>query len=226
MWYDGGMPRLHGYRERLPLNIYDCVSPRQLADGEVMLFGAVNIGNQHKTNMCVSGNIASDQTAVIRNWYARTNMDTTLPAWQAWANVTTVTMIVGAKPRMQLPLSDLIKHTQGGDGLCDDPKFAITHADYIVRRDQLAYQVAQAYLGDTQMHSMPEEEIERWHRVCRAIRGDSFKEIVIPVRHTFGVRIESSQEATRALLEVMPTNVAPQSLVWVHLEGLMSRDVA
>jgi hypothetical protein len=46
------------------------------------------------------------------------------------------------------------------------------------------------------------------------------------VRQNFGVTIDSDRRALAALLEVLPTNVAPQALVWVHLDGLETRDVA
>ncbi len=49
---------------------------------------------------------------------------------------------------------------------------------------------------------------------------------IIPIRQCFSVRVETADlRPLRALQEVMPKDVSPQALVWVHLEGVLSRDV-
>lgn len=49
--------------------------------------------------------------------------------------------------------------------------------------------------------------------------------IQIPVRQNFSVIMETNRQALQAMQEVMPRDVSPQALVWVHLEGVMTRDV-
>lgn len=50
----------------------------------------------------------------------------------------------------------------------------------------------------------------------------SVDEVVVPPRQNYFVAIETDQRALSALLEVLPTNVAPESLVWIHLYGIKS----
>jgi hypothetical protein len=46
---------------------------------------------------------------------------------------------------------------------------------------------------------------------------------IIPERQNFSVRIDHEPMSLRALSEVLPTNIAPQALVWVHLAGFERR---
>lgn len=50
--------------------------------------------------------------------------------------------------------------------------------------------------------------------------------VIIPLRQYFGVKVTCEQSSLKALLEVMPCDIAPQALIWIHLDGVMTRDVA
>ena len=66
-------PRLHTYRERLYANIYDCAALDDHQDWQ-NIFGNRNVGDQFRTNLQVAGAVGFDQTFVICNIYARTNV--------------------------------------------------------------------------------------------------------------------------------------------------------
>jgi hypothetical protein len=215
----GLMPKLHGIRERLPLNIYDSFPPR---DGEIRLFGNTNIGQITRTNLLVAGlAVATDQEAVIKNWYARTNItpDAFQQAWRAWTEATLVTFVLGMSPITQLPLADLLRRQQGQG--TDEPW-----------NDAAACECLAEKLRDSYHHGAqpwPEAPLEyrlRWMGVARKAMLETRAPVLatVPLRQTFSVRVASDQRAQRALLEVLPTNVAPMSLVWIHLEGEAVRD--
>lgn len=218
------MPKLRGYRERLPFNIYDSVSPRDLLADYARLFSSKNIGHLVGTNVSAVGEISRDQYGVVANWYARTNMDVSRPEWQAWACATTVTFNLGCRPRLQLPLSDLIKRTEGGNGYADHSYFASSPEDQLARRDVLGRQVVNSYDPRIPYDLLPESDKERWAHVAEEGLRVRYSHIyvVIPVRQGYDVTIESDPQATRVLIETM----APQSLIWVHLEGITHKDVA
>lgn len=229
--YDCGMaPKLLGYRECLPMNVYDCVSPRDLLngplDGRRKLFGVEHIGHLVMSNICVPNVMSSDQTTVLANWYARTNIDTSLPEWRGWANATTVTFVLGSMPVLQLPLADLVANREGGKGMIASPDLATTEAEFKDRRDRIARRTAVAYYGSEDPSIFDEMNDDRWYVAARAAIGQAAPRIVIPVRAAYSVIVESDSAATRAFVETMPTNVAPQSLVWIHLEGVWVRDRA
>jgi hypothetical protein len=49
--------------------------------------------------------------------------------------------------------------------------------------------------------------------------------VIIPDRQNFSVKINTDRLALTELLKIMPENVAPRPLVWVHLDGLLTRHV-
>lgn len=227
------MPKLHGYRERIIFNQYDCVTPRQ-ASPSARLFGCANIGTLHKTNIVVPAVFPPDQTAIVGNWYARTNIDTSMPEWKAWTHATTVTLDVGTRPLWQLSLHDLMQRREdtGGNVMAIDPFFAASSGEQIARTDSLARGAYRAYCADSDampyFDTLSKREQAKWGLVGMTLLENryDFMRVVIPVRQNYSVQINAEPRSTGALVERMATNVAPQSLVWIHLEGSLSRDVA
>jgi hypothetical protein len=232
------MPKLHGYTERQYLNIYDCASPRDfLEDGRARLFGSKNIGTLTKTNVVSPNEITHDQTAIVGNWYARTNIDRSIPQFVQWAHTATASLIVGMMPVAQRPIYELLQAKQG-DNMAFDQTFALSAADHDARRDYLAkvaFEVlrpgelkvcALGYGGD--FDSAPDYAKNRLAGIVDNVShrlGRGGIHVVIPVRQLYSVRIDADPMATRSLLEVMPP-VSPQSLVWVHIEGVQARFTA
>jgi hypothetical protein len=242
------MPRLRGFPERINMNVWDAFSPRDLQERtdpptkswptigpEISLFGSRNIGHHHLTNLCVAGQMASDQTMVIMNWYARTNVMDALDvedrsplarAWHAFRHGTMVTLAIGSRPVAQRPLADLMgrRYMFGGDG----DRVELSRADQAVRvydayREHMTTKVA--FPPVPRWDVLSDSERTKWEDVAASIRP-FYCPVICPVRQNFSVRIESQRAAVAALLEVMPTNVPPQTLIWVHLDGILSRDVA
>jgi hypothetical protein len=119
------MPRLHHLADANPFDFYDSIALlardvdiKALRAGGIRLFGNCNVGLQHRSNVQVAGRLSSDQTAMIQNLYARTNLWVEIgsaieAALSEWAHATSVTLIVGDKPQRQAPLSNLLSRMIG-----------------------------------------------------------------------------------------------------------------
>lgn len=235
------MPRVVGYREQINMNVWDAFSPRDFAGDtpewrEVRLFGNRNIGHEHLTNMVVAGQVAGDQTMIIMNWYARTNVMDALDvedrsplarAWHAFRHATLVTMVVGCAPIAQRPLADLIgpRH-QGFGGNGDPPETSASENAERVYEAYRAHMISGAY-GSQIEHpfwdALSSGERDKWLHVALSIRPLHIP-VMVPTRQCFSVRVKSEPRALGQLLEIMPKSVAPQTLIWVHLDGILSRD--
>ena len=238
------MPILHGYREIIPLNIYDAFSPRSLAPAhgvrpglrplpeQLRLFGNANIGNPALTNIQIAAYFSRDQTAIIRNWYGRSNISAMrdpefLRAWDAWTHVTTMSLVVGSMPVHQLPLSDLLRRTEGQlTGQRPENYDGVDFAMHLRRSSD--YPCAAPITVEEAWTSLSVEAQGRWIRISHEASRLLYQPMlaVIPVRQNCSVSIATDPRALGCLLEVMPTDIAPQALVWVHLEGTASRDLA
>ena len=219
----------------------------------IRLFGNRNIGQFVLTNMLVGGQIACDQTFVIVTWYARTNItdvcqfqsgapyrsDPTLPsmdlirAWDAWAHSTTVELAFGTRPVAMRPLAELLGPRMFGSA-CGNPGPQVDDvgalAEKMWRRHlQAQYAAAKGTRDEHDVrsrtfHDLPEHEQDLW----RAAAGvyPFTRPLILPVRQNIAVRLYGDPSALTALLKIMPENIAPRPLVWVHLDGLLTRDVA
>ncbi len=229
------MAKLIGYRERIPMNLYDAFQPRDLAQSQCgKLFSSVqNIGNWLHTNMQVPGALAADHTASVLNWYARTNLAITPEfeaSWNAWTHATIVTLVLGNMSIHSLPLSDLLGRKEG-DGERRYERFdsSSTGMTSLARRlhHQWNFSDPNSREGDAQWATYSDVERGRWNiQAMQAIDTLSAPLLaIIPKRQTFRVNITTDPRALGAMLEMMPTNTAPESLVWVHLEGMLTRDI-
>lgn len=224
------------------MNLWDAFSPRELEDRqssmlETRLFGNRNIGKPEMTNTVVAGQMSGDMTGFVMNWYARTNVMDALDvedrsplarAWHAFRHATLVTLLVGIRPVAQRPLADLMgpRHGFGGDGDLIEWK--------LVERAERAYDAYRHHKEPTATletkdrlpfwEELDANGVKLWHDIAASFRP-FYCPVIIPVRQTFGVTIQSEQRALCALLELMPKNVAPRTLIWVHLDGVLSRDV-
>ena len=238
------MPILHGYRETLPLNIYDAFSPRSLAPAhgvrpglrpfpkQLRLFGNANIGNPALTNIQIAACFPRDQTAIIRNWYGRSNISAMrdpefLRAWDAWTHVTTMSLVVGSMPVHQLPLSDLLRRTEGQlTGQRPENYDGVSFAMHLHQSSDYAFSAPLTV--EEAWTSLSVEAQGRWIRISHEASRLLYQPMltIIPGGQNYAVSIATDPRALGCLLEVMPTDIAPQALVWVHLEGTASRELA
>jgi len=232
-------------------NYWDAFSPRDMAERNecwIKLFGNRNIGNYRLTNLQVAGQVASDTSLVVLNWYARSNVSelhqsaALAAAWHAWQHSTTVTLVVGSRPVMMRPLSDLMgpRDFYGGIGGHDQVEIEgagrtrIAMAMYKAYRDAQGSASTGPFPGPIEPRNPPhgwetwedlsETQRKGWLDAVASVRP-LYRPYVIPVRQNFGVQIDTDRSALLALLGHLPS-VAPQALVWVHLDGLDTRDVA
>lgn len=228
------MPRLQGYRERLYGNLYDA-APVLGLDRYRRLFGNANIGRRELTNMVVAGQLPYDMTFVIANVYVRTNMGRSRPelsdrkrdeikqlfvdghdgdaigtvlrdlrwertpllkALDEWAHTAIVEVVIGDKPMFGVNFFDLL------DGPALGP-------DY--RHEQV--------ISKQQKDKTDEPANLPWRKAIG-------RPIIVPVRQNMSVTINSQPGPLEELqARAREAKVLPEPLIWVHLEGLMTRDV-
>lgn len=231
-----------------PLNVYDSFSPRiKNADqNQNRLFGNRNIGLLEACNLNIPCEFGSGCEATITDWYARTNVTGLSPdaqrAWEAWTHGCTVTLIVGTRPVHQLPLSDLIDTTQrlirgwipdSRHGMpMSDPKADISGTCETATLEvamRMAHQnsgVEGSLLTAAKFwQGLDTADCDHWVRMASIAMSVLQQPVMtlIPERQNFSVRIDHESMSQRALAEVLPTNIAPQALVWVHLAGFARR---
>ncbi len=221
----------------------------------VKLFGNRNIGNHALTNMQVGGCLAVDQTYVLMAWYARTNVTDVcrfqggapyrgemappsrelIRAWDAWAHSTTVVFVLGTRPVLTRPLAELMGPRAFGNAHGHEPNRDGGDRAILAERMWERYRNEQyaSAKGTRDEHEfprhqtfrdIPEAEQEIWLAAAGVYPFN--RPVIIPVRQNFSVTLASDSTALAALLKVLPENIAPRPLVWVHLDGLMTRDVA
>lgn len=236
------MPRLLGYRERVNTNLWDASPVRDLQVSQ-RLFGNRHIGTPSLCNLAIGGQLGSDSTLIITNWYARTNVLATgtafEQAWIAWTNTAVAQLMIGSRPHLQRPLGELLgpRDMSGGIGGHDQFDEQPTHREQLAMALYKAYSEAQKgeatgpfpegppAHGMETWHDLTGAQKRGWLNAVAAVRPLSHP-LVVPVRQNFGVVIGSDRVAWSALMEILPTNIAPQALVWIHLDGLVTRDVA
>jgi hypothetical protein len=248
------MPRLLGYRERIDSTLYDAFSPKEMWDGgakspSLRLFGNKNIGQSALTNMVVAGQLASDQTFVIMTWYARTNVTDVchfqsgapyrgapapsmdlIRAWDAWVHATTVNLVIGCSPIATRPLSELMGPRMFGSA-CGNPQNSgndgAVLAEKMWRRHHLTATIGHKErdaMERMRFSDLPAREREIW--LAAAAVYPFTRPIIVPTRQSFSVQLYSDPSALTALLKILPENIAPRPLVWIHLDGLLTRDVS
>lgn len=233
------MPRLQGYRERIYTDLYDALAPRAFTvsprwpDDQSMrikLFSNANIGDVALTNIQAGSMLPHDMAMMVHSWYARTNIaeiggtDAFKRAWHAWANATTADFIVGGRTFGVRSLASLLMGRAPFESTPD-----AVETDCIARQAWTAYRdilkvAPSGRLEDAAWRLVSPTERLAWFKAATA--KDPDRTVVhVPTRQSFGVTVASDPNALRALLEVMPTDVAPAALVWVHLEGWTIRDI-
>lgn len=217
------------------------------------MFGNKNVGQSILTNLQAGGRLVQDQTYVILTWYARTNVtdvcrfqagapyrgEPALPsmdlirAWDAWAHATTADLVIGTRPMITRPLAELLGPRMFGSA-CGNPGPEMDDVGVLAekmwkRHLQAQYAAAKGtrderkYPAHPAFRDLPELEQEHW----RAAAGvyPFTRPVIVPVRQNFSVHLSCDPSALTALLKIMPENIAPRPLVWVHLDGAMTRDV-
>ena len=235
--------------QSLPLNVYDCFAVnRGLLEQQFeqnrsatrspstspwcpRLFGAWNIGASYLCNIQVPNQIVGrDYHFHVENWYARTNIPAA-DALMSWADMACVTFALNNTPVLQLPLSDLLRRKQGqAPGLAGRLPDGTTAADLLNNVAARMYEHSRGYaIGGQRLswHEAPSDVRERFLEFSAIARTaySPAPSIVVPPRAGVAVSVNTNQAATRSLLEVLPP-LAPQALVWIHLEGHYESSIA
>jgi hypothetical protein len=239
------MPRLFGYRERADTDLWDSFNPKEFLDDtgshpRVWLFGNRNIGITSRCNLQIAGQLSLDQTLVILSWYARTNLSEEphspdfSRAWHAWINATNAELVVGRRPVRQVPLVNLLGPREFGN-LCGARTRDNNHDSDTRSLAEKMYREYVSTLTPDKVRMTNREAAKAFSDLTQQQRDMWLSAaavypfcipVIVPVRQNFGVHVYADRKATEVLLKVMPENVAPMPLVWVHLAGLMTRDVA
>ncbi len=236
------MPRLHGYRERLHANMFDALALADLGKGNAWgnrLFGSAG-RERHLSNMIIAGQLSSDQTFVVLQLYARTNifrgpvnaeiqeivgdafmegrrgdaveiLRSNMPSrdhevirrFNEWAHAARVVFTIGQKPMFDASAIDMLDRRQAF--------VEAKHGD----------QVKMVEVPGLETDPEPRLAIDK-----SEMKHGLLRPLIIPVRQNFSATIESHEKTVENLLAVLPTDVAPEPLFWVHAEGLQTRDVA
>lgn len=222
------MPKLHGMTATLPLNVFDSFDPRALLEGRRgdngahrHLFGNTNIGKPDRSNMLVGGQLESDLTGIIHNWYGRTNIAPHTPiaqrAWDNWVHASRVSLVIGCSPVHQVALSDLMARKEGQQ-YQDHPDGVTAEA--------MGRELGREAWSRGVPNAIPLHDAE-WQVIALAAMRFLKRPLLacIPERQNFSVRIDTDDVSLiRNLCEVMPRDAAPLPLVWVHLEGAARRN--
>lgn len=84
-------------------------------------------------------------------------------------------------------------------------------------------------LAGAPFDSLAKEIRDRWCMRAIAAMGEldgvRVPPVIVPVRQNVYVVVESESESLAKLLEDIPPGIAPEPLVWIHLEGFSTRDV-
>ncbi len=222
------MAKFIGYSERLAFDYYDCFSPRDLGDPSA----------DKRIKLFVGHAAERSSTVVVRDWYARTNLsglpgsDHARSQWHAWASITTVSLVVGCMPVLTMPLGNLFaRHLKAPEKLTQ----ASCEASTAELADQLRFAHSpELQEGEPNLWPITEartnvsnEEREKWLHVSREaqrlLNAPAYARI--PERQNYEVVVSTDERALAAMLEVMPGNVAPRVLVWIHLAGFTITDV-
>lgn len=215
------MPRLVGYRERLHHNVFDSLDPWEMCATDVTtkrMFGYPNIGKPIRTNMEVANCLAADRTFVITSWYARTNLSG--DGLAAFANATVVSLLIGNREYLQLSLRDLLNR----EPTTKPPENGVKGYD----EEDLA---ALPYVKDLavvleERHPSTRLTKQAWMEIAAGVEPCHLaRPLIVPVRQNFQVNVSTDASALSHMVETT-TPPPPQGLVWVHLDGLLSRDIA
>jgi len=226
-----------------PLNVYDSVTPGSIRTNErTRLFGKMNLGDLGRSNLVVAGCLVpSDSSALLQNWYARTDIIVErefLEPWREWVNATHITLVVGASPVHQLPLSDLLGRKEGQrdwkgritpvlKARESDPVPAvpwITLAQEVFEQHEAEHARCREILPPREWSRISGWEQAAWISSVEFVRNRLEAPLLahVPQRQNCFVQIDTNPEKTERLLEAAP--YVTDLLIWFHLEGIMCRD--
>jgi len=223
-------PRLHGVRERLYGNAYDSLNLNDMTTW-VRLFGNQNIGDVVRTNMQVAGQFASDQTFIVLNVYVRTNVcrppmsdgarEVTRDAFLEGRDEDAITVMLRECRFERSPLTKAFDEWAHSTVLelviGNKPMFTMNVYD-LLGGPALGPQVSK--------DPLPPAVDEDGKPIPLPWRRQLGRPLIVPVRQNLSVSLTSPGPAAERLRFHLPGDIAPAPLLWVHLEGLMSRDVA
>ena len=226
-------PRLYGYRERLYGNFYDSASLLDMHETHERLFGNRNIGMEYRTNMYVAGQFPGDSTFVLANVYTRTNLARPKPIlddakheevqrlFAAGHSGDAIGTLLKDLQWERSPLTRALEEwahtcvvtvdvgckpmlTMNFRDLMDGPALGPASLPLLKKKDQKD--------GEEAEH-LP------WRKQLGRV-------IIVPVRQNISVRLSGPAAPARALKALATeAGVLPEPLVWVHLEGLLTRDI-
>lgn len=237
--------------EILPLNVYDSIAPGLITSATTRLFGKLNIGDTRLTDLQMPSTIVPlDYSALLQNWYARTDIDlpslagAALDAWTDWIHSTNVVLMIGAMPAHLLSLSDLLGRRQGqrdwagrrtmrhAQGASHDPvtlglaqaAFRQYQEHFAKCTDFVSGEMSDRYLSPP----MPWEEAlqgdrDNWMQIVEFLRARLEAPLLgyVPRRQTCNIQVHTSMPRLGRVLELVP-NIRDR-LIWIHLEGVQVR---
>ena len=223
------MPRIHGIRERRYANYYDAARVLEdFNDNHYRLFGNRNIGVSSLTNMQIAQQLPYDSTLVIANVYVRTNMGNFRPRFSdeerreirdlfikdndGDAIGTLLSRTAWERTPLQKALDEWAHSTVLDLVIGDKPMLTMNVYDLMD---------GPAFGPDELKHDqkLEDDQPPPW-------RKHIGRPILVPVRQNFSVQLRMVEGPTRELRRhATNAGIQPDPLVWVHLEGLATRDV-
>jgi len=205
------MPRLQGYRETQRLNVYDMFVIGSIPTALVgplpgleeasrqRLFGNANVGFYDRTNLMVPGLLACDQTTWLEHWYARMDM---LPEQMS--------------PRQRADLHAVASRAMVTLCVGDRPRTGWSRplAELLADRPWEPASVTEA-------KSTPEEIMALKARYTQR-REEGMQPECVPIRQNISVTVESFDKA--AMARLVESLDGRRLSIWIHLEGLATRD--
>lgn len=224
-------PRLQGIRERRYANLYDSLDVEAMRSYDT-LFGNANVGYRERCNLQIAGQLGSDETFIILNVYARTNICRQPKMNAGAAEVVRDAFLEGDD---QQAISTMIAHAQWertpvakafdewAHTACVDLQIGTRQcfdSNVFDLMDGAAFGPRHAPDAAGPKDNFGDPLALPWRRTLA-------RPLIVSARQNFGLRLNSNSRALNRLKETLAKHdVIPAPLVWFHLEGIHSRDVA
>jgi hypothetical protein len=205
------MPRISGMRETSRLNVYDRFTlgeggentyygDLELGNNEIRLFGNRNIGYLAHTNLQVPQTLVCDQTMFLEHWYARTDL-----------------LGEALSLRQRADLHAWASSAMVTLVLGDRPRNGWTRplSELLADRPWVPASVLESE------HTPEELEVLKAAFLKRIEEG--MRPVCVPVRQTVSIQIGAyDHEAFSRLVASMDGRTIK---FWLHLEGIVRRDI-
>lgn len=202
-----------------------------------------------RCNLMVPNQLWCDLTSVILNVRARTNLPWRTPEGQRptpfeeamleYAHMTQVVLVVGEMPQRWFQLFELLGRTAFDPR--DFEKRSYEREAAVERADATIWEAARKMFHRHFRHEDPEAEAvypfdrehqdvqDHWCKIARTAKAvlapDVPHPVIVPIRQTCSIHVDWNMRARAKLAELAPKTVSPEALIWIHVEGVATRDV-